>query len=267
MKKKETLNLIYYSPTGTTQKIVKEISIGLNIPQIKEHNLTTGPCDLPSSFYEGSLTIFGLPTYSGRLPANAVNRLQKLQGNHTPAVIVVVYGNRDFDDALLELKDLVERAGFIVIAAAVFVGEHSYSTPEKPIAQSRPDESDINKCHEFSQRITARITGVKKMEELITLAVPGHFPYKAPSKPPLLLSPDTDMEVCDMCGICADVCPTRAISLKDKPITDKALCTWCCACVKYCPHGARIFNNPTIDGIQKRLFANCSERKEPEFFV
>ncbi len=263
MEKEETLRLIYYSPTGTTKKIVKEIGKGLNIHQIKEYNLTTAP----PSFDGDGLTIIGLPTYSGRLPANAVKSMQKLKVNHAPVVIVVVYGNRDFDDALLELKDLVENIGFTVIAAAVFVGEHSYSTPEKPVAQGRPDASDINRCHEFSQKIATRITAINKMEELSPLPVPGHFPYKAPSKPPLLLSPETNMDLCDMCGICADVCPTRAISLKNKPITDKALCTWCCACVKYCPHGARMFNNPTIDAIQKRLFANCSERKEPEFFV
>ncbi len=266
MQKPETVNLVYYSPTGTTQKIVKEIAKGLNSPHITEHNLTTDLPDGDAVFSSDSLTIIGLPTYSGRLPAQALERLQKLRSPKAPVVIVVVYGNRHFDDALLELKDLVVGCGFTVIAAAVFIGEHSFSTAEKPIALGRPDEQDIIQCHEFSQKIAAKIAGLKGSQELLPLPIPGNVPYKALKKLPPL-SPETNMDLCDMCGICAEVCPTQAISMKNEPITNKDLCTWCCACVKSCPTGARIFDNPAIQGIQERLVANCSERKEPEFFM
>lgn len=36
----------------------------------------------------------------------------------TPAIAVCVYGNRDYDDALIELKDAIEANGFKTVAAA-----------------------------------------------------------------------------------------------------------------------------------------------------
>ena len=43
--------------------------------------------------------------------------------SQTPAVLVVVYGNRAYDDALLELSDIATGAGFVPLAAGAFVGE------------------------------------------------------------------------------------------------------------------------------------------------
>lgn len=267
IKKMETLSLVYYSPTGTTAKIVKEIGIHTGLKLISEHNIAENNIDLQTEKSNNCLTIIGLPVYGGRLPLTTIEALKKLKSNQSPIVIVVVYGNRDYDDALLELKEITHNCGFKIIAGAAFIGEHSYSSDEKPVAKNRPDKHDLEKCKDFAKKIMSKLKNKKGLNKLSELAVSGNFPYKERNKLPATLYPETNNAICDLCGICVDVCPTDAIIIEETVITNGDLCTWCCACVKYCPHEARIFSNATINAIQNRLVLNCSERKEPEFFV
>ncbi len=261
----ETLNLIYFSPTGTTQKIVKEIGKHLHLQLVSDQNITRVNQPLRLQTIENGVTVIGMPVYAGRLPHVAVEVLKKIKSNNTPAIIVVVYGNREYEDALLELNELVEKVGFNVIAGAAFVAEHSYSTSDKPIAHGRPDKEDLLKCQAFSEMLIDKIKG-----GIITgkLNIPGNFPYKDGKSLPGTIYPVTDMNNCSVCGECVDVCPTNAISIEDNTVITKgADCIWCCACVKSCPQESRIFDNPTINTIQDRLFTNCQQRKEPEYFI
>lgn len=100
---------------------------------------------------EGELCVIVTPVYGGRVPALALQRLQRLKGNGAPAILVVVYGNRDYEDALLELRDTAISLGFVPLTAGAFIGEHSYSTPELPIAAGRPDTDDLQQAREFGK--------------------------------------------------------------------------------------------------------------------
>ncbi len=124
----KSLSMIYYSPTGATQKIVREIGRYLGLKLISESNIADNNTESIIQINNNSLTIIGMPVYGGRLPITAIETLKKLQSNQSPVVIVVVYGNREYDDALLELKEIASNCGFKMIAGAAFIGEHSYST-------------------------------------------------------------------------------------------------------------------------------------------
>lgn len=262
----DTLNLIYYSPTGTTQKIVKAIGQNLGLKQITENNITKiQTVDIPQ-ISDHSLTIIGVPVYGGRLPLRVTDALKKLHSNHSPVAIVVVYGNRDFDDSLLELNEIVSICGFNVIAAAAFIGEHSFSSNDKPIAHERPDKLDLIKCSDFSRIIQDKLHDLNQGNEISKIAIPGKYPYKQRSQLPENIYPETDRAKCTNCGICVEICPTNAITNNAAKTTSGELCTWCCACVKACPEDARIFDNPTINAVKDRLFSACSDRKEPEYF-
>lgn len=263
----ETLSLVYYSPTGTTEKIVKEIGIHTGLKLISEHNIAGNNVDLPTEKGNNHLTIIGIPVYGGRLPITTIEVLKNLKSKQSPVAIVVVYGNRAYEDALLELKDIACTCGFKIIAGAAFIGEHSYSSDEKPIAKNRPDQQDLEKCKDFAKKITSKLKSKKDISQLSELAISGNFPYKERNLLPVTLYPETNNAICNLCGTCVDACPTDAITIEETVITNGDLCTWCCACVKYCPHEARIFDNSTINAIQNRLILNCSERKEPEFFI
>ena len=100
----KSIQPVYFSPTHTSAKIVTTIAEGMNIIVNKEIDLTypsTNQKTLPSD----TLAIIGVPTYAGRVAPTALERLQKIKGDNTPAIIVVLYGNRDYEDALLELRN------------------------------------------------------------------------------------------------------------------------------------------------------------------
>ncbi len=235
-----TATLIHFSPTGTTKNALQAIARGLQAPEVRPIDLTPPGAILqayPTDF--GDIALIGGPVYGGRLPAAMVPRLRQLKGNGTPAVIVVVYGNRAYEDALLELRDIAVDAGFLPIAAAAFIGEHSFSSPETPIAVGRPDAADMRNAEEFGKAVRKKLERMAmKPGDVAPIPVPGNFPYKEVQ----LLSDVTaaiDETLCLRCKACVPLCPTAAIDATHPTDTDAAACIRCCACVKNCPAGAR----------------------------
>jgi len=212
------------------------------------------------------LAIIGAPVYSGRLPAVAISRLRKLKGNGAPAVIVVVYGNRAYEDALLELRDIALEAGFKPIAAGAFIGEHSFSTNCTPIAVERPDVKDLGKAMAFGKMVREKMMSIGALDQAGSLHVPGNFPYKELR---LLsdISPVTQEMLCTRCKRCTLVCPVEAINPDDSTLADKSLCIRCCACVKSCLTGAKTMDDLRIRQAAVQLSVNCSHRMEPETYL
>ena len=165
--------LLYYSPTGTGKTTVTAIMNGTGL----DHDVIdlTQPDSIKN--YEVSsdeLAIIAAPVYSGRISTVAANRIKKLKGNKTPAVLVVMYGNRAFEDALLELKNLTRELGFKAIAGAAFIGQHSFNSEKTPIATGRPDAEDLMIAEVFGEKIMEKLRRVGDIPEL---EVPGNYPY------------------------------------------------------------------------------------------
>lgn len=264
----DTAKLIYFSPTNTTQKILTGIAQGFQAATVEHLNLTL-PEAASKLFSDigNDLAIIGMPVYAGRLPQEAVNRLQRINGNGAPAVVVVLYGNRAYDDALIELRDVAAEAGFIPIAAGAFIGEHSFSTDNALIAHQRPDASDLQRAREFGQAVRSLLAGGASASDRPALQVPGNVPYMD-YRVLRNVAPVTDNEICTRCGTCASLCPTGAISLQEGEMeTDASQCILCCACVKQCTTGARELNDERIGKVRGMLTSKFSQRKEPEWFL
>ncbi len=257
------VHLIYFSPTNTTEKIVTQIAAGVADPHLQHYDLTRMTSDLPGLISAGA-TIIAVPVYAGRVPEIVLKRLTQLQGDGLPAVVVVVYGNREFEDALRELTDVVTAKGFRVVAAAAFVGEHSYSTRQQPIAANRPDQTDLASAAAFGTAIRAKLSAGH--EAANTLTVPGNVPYRDGV---VLgqIAPETVAEKCVLCGRCATVCPAFTIRVADQVLTEVAQCVMCCACVKNCPHEARVMRHPVVAERRTMLAENFNRRKEPQWFL
>jgi ferredoxin len=193
----------------------------------------------------------------------AAQRFKTVKGNSTPTVLIAVYGNRAIEDALIELKDITTEQGFMTVAAASFIGEHSFSNEATPIATGRPDKEDVENAKKFGEQVKAKLEGMSKVVEV---KVPGNKPYKErnPAGPRF---PETTVENCTLCGACAPVCPTGAITVTDKVETVKERCTACSACVKACPTGARVWTNEGIKKAAIWLHTEYSKRREPEYFL
>jgi ferredoxin len=261
--KPSKVNLVYYSPTGTSKKVLESVAKGIGVKGVEHIDLT--PAEAAGKKHaipEGKLAVIAVPVYGGRVPIVAAQRLKTLKGNGTPAVLVAVYGNRAFEDALIELKDITAEQGFKTIAAAAFIGEHSFSNDNTPIAPGRPDADDLAKAKKFGEEVKAKLESGKLAE----VKVPGNKPYKErnPGGP---RAPDTVVEKCTLCGACAEVCPTKVITVTDKVETAKEKCTACSACVKACPTGARVWTNEGIMKAATWLNKEFSKRREPEFFL
>ncbi len=263
----DSINLIYFSPTDTTKKIIHSILDGLAINNITTVDLTTQ--DLEKGGFKSKqrqLNIIGIPVYGGRVPYIAAERFQSIKADKAPAIIIVLYGNREFEDALLELKNLVKQSGFIPIAAGAFIGEHSFSELDKQIAHGRPDMNDLRTATEFGKKVKSLINTIEDSSDYPEINVPGNFPYKELKKSPAI-SPKTNELKCEMCGICEDVCPTYAIQLNGIVNTEKEKCIRCCACIKKCTYNARYFDDEYMNNLKDWLYTNFSTRKEPETFL
>ena len=260
--------LIYFSPTGSTKKVVEEIAAGINSQSTRIYDLTypADPVNEPQECH-CDLAVIGAPVYAGRLPGTMTSRFELIKGHGTPAVLVVVYGNRAYDDALLELHDLAVSAGYLPVAAAAFVAEHSFATSEFPIAVGRPDPEDLEKAKAFGETVKEKTALVSDPQNILSPKPPGNFPYKEKVRIFYGITPATDARLCTKCMTCVSVCPTAAISDDDPRTVDADLCIRCCACVKSCPAGARTMNHPKIRQISEFLLKNCHERKEPEFYL
>jgi ferredoxin len=262
---------IVFSPTGTTRKVLQSVLQGLSPQSWSAVDLTRLPAALDLALTENDsecLTVIGVPVYAGRVPALARERMLGIDGMGRKAVLVVVYGNRAYDDALLELRDLALECGFVPIAAAAFVGEHSFSTSSYPIAAGRPDQSDLALAVAFGKSVQNKLreTEGAALDETL-LQVPGNFPYRdgVQAAP---ISPETDPEKCVLCEACVEACPVDAISLTDETVkTDTMLCLRCCACTRVCPTGARAMLHPRILELGRVLHEKHAQRREPELFL
>jgi ferredoxin len=262
------VTLLYFSPTGTTGKVLEGIAEGLGADTVRRIDLTSGATRMETKRAAfGDITVIGVPVYTGRVALQAALRLQRIRVKDVPAVIVVVYGNREYEDALLELRNISGEAGFTHLAGAAFIGEHSFSTKDNPIAEGRPDTEDLGKAEAFGRMVKEKINGLGPLESVPLLEVPGHFPYRD-RNPSLRVSPETIESACMNCGKCVEVCPMTAIRLHDKTlVTDSDLCILCCACVKNCLSEARALKDPGLVEFAQKLGAMCRRRKEPEFFL
>jgi len=261
------VKLIYFSATGTTQKVLESIAKGITVEDVEHINLT-----LPEGAqqkippFSDELVIIGAPVYGGRLPIDAINRLKQLKASKTLAVLIVVYGNRDFEDALLELKHLAIELGFNPVAGGAFIGEHSFATKNVSIANGRPDSLDVQKAMDFGVKIKDKVTALQSPDAQMDLEIPGRFPYEADGALSMAVSPVTKEDTCTVCGTCASVCPNAAISINGSVATKIELCIRCCACIKNCPTSARVMEDSMWKNIANWLNENCSTRKEPQIF-
>ncbi|WP_316348617.1 4Fe-4S binding protein [Desulfuromonas acetoxidans] len=255
------VHLIYFSPTGTTRNVIDAIAAGMAAEKISRYDLTLSQTPQEQFLSEG-IAVIGIPVYAGRVPVGCLDRLANFSANQIPTILVALYGNREFEDALVELQDITSEKGFNVIAAGAFIGEHSYATSSHPVAVGRPDANDLSLAESFGQQIADKI----ERDCFDTPVIDGNHPYRARVAFGGI-APETDAEKCTLCGTCAEVCPVGIVTVADSVTTQAEPCIMCCACVKACKMGARSLNHPMIEGIREFLMKNCSTPKKPQIYL
>ena len=262
----ENINLIFFSPTGTTKRIIEAIGNGFNNRNLNRIDLTL-PDARQHTFQskKEDLLVIAVPVYMGRIPLLLSDWFKEFTANETPTIAVVVYGNRAYENALLELSDIIASCGCRVIGAAAFIGEHSFSSKEFPSSVGRPDQADLKQAYYFGNLLDNLLDSYDHSNEIPSIDLPGVRPYGGVTDLWHLDFIDRN-DRCTNCGLCIDHCPTGAINKSDSASIDINRCTLCCACIKYCPMEAKSIKQ----GPMKEAALRCTkftERKNPEIFL
>ena len=252
------MNYIYFSASGTTQKVISIFSDAMCCTSAS-YDLLRKPPQEQQTFAPNDGAVFAFPVFAGRIPHLCTKMIRKFKGEKTPAIAIVVYGNRAYDDALLELKDLLDEQGFVTVAAAAFIAQHSIFPA---VAAGRPDDADREKIISFADACKKKLASYTGGE---SITVRGNNPYVKAG--PVSLHPSGDKN-CNQCGICVKICPVNAISADTPQKTDANKCITCTACIAACPQHSRGFHIPILfSAIAKKFAKNNADRKEPEIFL
>lgn len=248
---------IVFSPTGGTKKVADCLTGTLEW-DVTTVDLTDSKQNFNAvSLAKEDVAVISVPSYGGRVPAVAVERLGMIHGNGARAVLVCVYGNRAYEDTLVELEDAVKQAGFQVIAAVAAIVEHSIA---RQFAAGRPDAQDAAQLSDFAKQIQHKLSAADTSEP----AIPGNRPYKKAGGAGMV--PKATKE-CTNCGVCAAECPVQAIDKGNPKKVDEKACISCMRCITVCPQGARKINPVMLSAASLMLKKVCSERKECELFL
>lgn len=248
--------VLVFSPTGGTQKSAALVAsawgdegevVDLSDQQFRGSSVSIAKDDV---------VLVALPCFGGRVPALSIARLKEIDGKGAACVVMCVYGNRAYEDGLVEMADSAQEAGFTVVAGIAAIAEHSIM---RQFATGRPDAADAQRLRAFAQQAMA----LARRKTSAIDAMPGHRPYKTTAPVPLVPAVST---ACVKCGTCASTCPVSAIDDGDfqaKP----DVCISCMRCIKVCPADARSINAALVNKLADRIKQVAQVRKEAELFA
>lgn len=267
---------VYFSGTGTTKiavtRIARVMAEKLNTAYEEfSYTLPDARADI-LQFSADDLVVFGCPVYAGRVPNVLLPYLrEKVRGCGALAVPVVLFGNRNFDDGLIELRNVLTDDGFCCVAAGGFVGEHSFS---RTLGAGRPDAADLAEMDAFAAAAAEKVAALIAAPEE-PVSVRGETPIRPYYTPRdrqgtpiniLKVKPKTAPDKCSGCGLCAAICPMGSIDPND-PAAVTGICIKCCACVKGCPTGAKYYDDAGYLYHQHELEEGYARRADNETFL
>lgn len=247
---------LIFSPTGGTMRAATTITDAWEM-DVETIDLTD-PGLASRAFQTEDLVLIAVPSYGGRVPALAAQRLAKMEGNGARCVLCCVYGNRAYEDTLVEMQDLAEKQGFRVFAAVAAIAEHSIM---HQYAAGRPDTNDVEILRGFSHAILKKFNS---NQDVVSPAIPGNRPYKKAGGTGLVPKAGSS---CVQCGLCAAQCPAQAISHESPRTADGKKCISCMRCIAQCPHKARSVNGAMVSVAALAIKKACSIRKECELYI
>ena len=270
---------LYFSPTGGTAKYAKAMAAGaaeaLACPAEVSSFTLPREREEERHFSSDELLIIGSPTYAGKLPNKMLPEFQeKLRGEHTPVLLFVSYGNRNFDNSLAELLSVLRTNGFLPLAAAAFACRHAFSDR---ICPERPRVEELAEARGFAMRAAEALKAADPaVLEAASLAftVPGdaEAPYYVPKGEDgapakfLKAKPLTDLSKCLHCGACAAQCPMGSIEAADTSNVP-GICIKCQACVRGCKQGAKYFEDAAFLSHVRMLEQNFAAPEKENLYL
>ena len=101
----QQITVLHFSPTGGTRRAALLLAKSI-AEQVREIDLTQQQISV-YHFEADDVVLVAAPVYGGRLPVLLTERLHACCGGGARAVAAAVYGGRAYEDALLEMSDLL----------------------------------------------------------------------------------------------------------------------------------------------------------------
>ena len=274
----QTLQVVFFSPTKNTQKILAQIAGGMNYP------LATQPyIDITTRLQRkninkkitGDIILFGVPVYIGKIPSMVLPVIAALEGNGRWMIPVAISGHVTHGECLENMIWLFRRQGFRILAAAKFIGKHSFTTSNFVLGENRPNNEDMHGAREFGKKLVEKFR--ESPTEIILQGVPPSEETKEniPERKAqtLVESPVHDPEKCVRCRVCYANCPVDAIdfdSFADEQnpfVVDQDLCFRCFGCVYVCPFNALSIQLTMTTEQRDEFLQYGKENQHPEVFL
>ena len=103
---------IIFSPTGGTEKVARILTSRWELDTVTI-DLSDAKADFSQCVIEKEdRVLIAMPSFGGRAPAVAIQRLMQIAGNGAKCTLVCVYGNRAYEDTLVEMEDAAKECGF-----------------------------------------------------------------------------------------------------------------------------------------------------------
>lgn len=267
----------YFSPTGGTLQVLRDFAepLGRQMLSVEYHSYT-----LPEErenmprFDEDDVIVWATPVYAGRIPNKTLDYVrQALHADGNPAIALVTFGNRAYDNALAELVGLMREGGMKPVGAAAVVTRHAFSDT---LGAGRPGRQDLTRLYDFAVQVAGRALAVMQGKNIPDLTVPGeahpekyYSPLKTNNAPAgfLKAKPSCDSDRCTRCGECMHVCPMGSIHDHGGVPSFDGICIKCQACRRTCPVGAIAFTDPEYLSHVAMIEQSFAEPKKSEFFV
>lgn len=265
------LHVLYFSPTGGTEKIARLVAgeLGKKLGLEPGYIPFTRPAERETDYHfdPQDLLVMASPVYAGRLPNKLMPEYKaRIFGENTPAVPICVFGNRSPDEALRELALLLEGNGFRLAGGAAFAGRHAFSDQ---VGEGRPDGEDLAQIADFAAKIADKLAGdaLPLLDMDRSEIGPYYTPLKTDGAPAKFLKarPLTHWDKCSHCGACARACPMGSID----PQTMEAvgLCIKCQACVRKCTRHAKYFEDGDFLSHVAMLEQNYTRRADNQILL
>lgn len=252
----EKATVLYFSGTGTTEAYARAFAEALHCDADVVEIRHDSP--MPEAMGPHELLVLAVPVYAGWAPPFVWERLEGFRGQGTPAVIMAVYGARDYDNALFEMDDKLRRKGCHTVGAAALVARHSIA---QTMATDRPAAGDLGEVRAFANEVVQRLKGLESADQWPLYRF-KHYEVDFNSH----VYPVTNGN-CTLCGACAAECPVGAIPLDAPDALDQGICASCLRCIEACPEDARQLPSGLAEKCAAMLEREGADPAKPnEFF-